>query len=196
MPVGNARKGRVSIVEGACKECLPSQQAQQLPAGILVRRGTQDQEWGQQLKGGKRAFPSFELQTPGCTHSPLKNGDMEGFWESLKFPLIFPCKEPPKTAFLKCLCSLAPAIYLIWVHLQLPHIKCHTGISVEFRKISSRQRGKQGDWGFFLFPCFWQCSLDRLPAKYSTGLKKVLLAWSANLVPSMIHDVVRSPVCL
>lgn len=74
--------------------------------------------------------------------------------------------------------------------------KCHTGISMEFRKISSRQKGKRGDWGFFFFPCFWQCSLDRLPAKDSTGLKKVLLAWSANLVPSMIHNIVRSPVCL
>ncbi|CAF98760.1 unnamed protein product [Tetraodon nigroviridis] len=32
----------MSIVEGACEECLPSQQAQQLPAGMLVRRGTPD----------------------------------------------------------------------------------------------------------------------------------------------------------
>lgn len=80
----------MSIVEGACKECLPSQWAQKLPAGILVRRGTQDWEWGQQLKGGKRAFPSFELQTPGCTHRPLKNGDMEGFWSLSNSPWFPP----------------------------------------------------------------------------------------------------------
>lgn len=104
-------RGRMSIVEGECKECLPSQQAQQLLAGILVKkkkRGIQDWEWGQQLKGDERAFPSFELQTPGCSHRPLKNGDMEGFWESLKFPLNSPHKEPPKIAFLKRLCCLAP----------------------------------------------------------------------------------------
>lgn len=117
------------------------------------------------------------------------------FLEVFEIPLDFPHKEQPKT-FLKCLCCLAPAIYLIWVHLHLPHTKCHTGISTEFRKIPSRQRGKRGDGGFFLSPSFWQCSPDRLPAKDSTGLKKILLAWSANLVPSMIHNVVRTPVCL
>lgn len=96
------------------------------------------------------------------------------FLEIFEIPLDFPHKEPPKT-FLKYLCCLAPAIYLIWVHLHPPHTKCHTGISMEFRKISSRQRGKRGDGGFFLFPCFWQCSPDRLPAKNSNGLKKFFL---------------------
>lgn len=109
---------------------------------------------GQQLKGGKRAFSSFELQTPGCTHRPLKNGDMEGFWGVFQISLDFPRKEPPETAFLKCLCCLAPAIYLIWVHLLLPHTMCHTGISMEFKKNLLQTKRKARRLGLLPFSRF------------------------------------------
>lgn len=195
----------------ACREC---QEGQDVYCGRCVQRmfafpagpAAPSRDIGEKGHSGLRVGTTIKRRQAcfsklWATDTRVYSQTFEKWWHGrflgvYEIPLDFPRKEPPKTAFLKRLCCLAPAIYLIWVHLHLPHTKCHTGISVEFRKISSRQRGKRGDWGFFLFPCFWQCSLDRLPAKDSTGLKKVLLAWSANLVPSMIHNIVRSPVCL
>lgn len=175
----------MSIVEGACKEYLPSQQAQQLPAGILVWRGTQDREWGQ-LKGGKHTFPSIELQTHRYTFRPLKYGEVEGFWLSFKSPLISTRDSIPQTD------GSAPT-KLNWIHLQLHRTRCLTKISVQKNILQTKRKAH---WSFFLFPLFLTVQPRRTACERFHWAEKVLLTQSANLVPSMIHNVVWSPVCL
>lgn len=184
----------MSIVEGACKECLPSQQAQQLPAGILVRRGTQDRAWGQQLKGGKRAFPSFQLQTPGCTRRRMKKMVRWKVFGSLWNPPRF----PPQRTTPDSIPQTSPLLGTR--HISKPDTPTITPHKVSHWNLCGVQKNilqtKRKARSFFLFPLFLTVQPRPTPCKRFHWAEKVLLAWSANLVPSMIHNVVRSPVCL
>lgn len=70
-----------------------------------------------------------------------------------KIPLDFPQKEPPETAFLKCLCCLAPAIYLIWVHLSTTHNVSDWNLhGVQKNILQTRKKARR--LGLHSFPLF------------------------------------------